>query len=110
MTPRERLSEIKRLINSGWSKGAFARDAGGQEVHPVDKTAQSWCVVGAMHKVSPYSTDKGVVEALKRALERKQGKECDHPELDLERFNDEDDMTKQDIIALIEQAVYECVI
>jgi hypothetical protein len=46
------LQEAKRLIEKGWAKETFARDAQGRPRHFLDKRAVAFCMVGALYRAA----------------------------------------------------------
>lgn len=46
------LLDAQALVESGWLQGRFARNAGGAVVDPRDDCAASFCMIGAVCKVT----------------------------------------------------------
>ena len=45
------LKKAKQLIQKGWIKGAFAKNANGRVCNPHSSEACQWCLVGAIKAV-----------------------------------------------------------
>jgi len=43
---------VERLVLSGWTQEALARDKEGEPIDPCDPEACSWCIIGAVLKVA----------------------------------------------------------
>ena len=54
ITPRQALEEAKALCaqKDGWTQHAAARDKDGNAVQPTDDAASSFCMVGALRRVT----------------------------------------------------------
>jgi hypothetical protein len=58
MTPKELLLNAAQLIeDKDWARGAFARNAAGKECCVDDPAACSFCLEGAIARVSLYGRD-----------------------------------------------------
>ena len=47
MTTLDMLDRVLILLERGWCKGSFARDADGESTDPLDPKAVKWCLWGA---------------------------------------------------------------
>ena len=54
MVTKEILIKARSLIEKGWTKGCFARDAKGDHVDPTESSACKWCTTGAIWRVVGY--------------------------------------------------------
>lgn len=44
------IERAAELLRQGWTQGALARDAGGDECWELSSSAVSWCAMGALHR------------------------------------------------------------
>lgn len=57
MKKSDAIKQIKLLLQSGWTKGAFAKNKVGENVCALDPGAVCYCLLGALKKiVLPVST------------------------------------------------------
>jgi hypothetical protein len=94
----EDLCAVRKLLGrrSRWTKFAMARNTLGVVVSPLDEAAVSWCLLGAMHKVtglaeSRYMDLVGAFDATKPSISY------------YGPFND--DSTHKEILELIDLAI-----
>ncbi len=93
-TVAELLEDPKR-----WTKGAFARDAKGDEVKdPGDPSAVCWCLVGAMSVV--YREGSRFVSAYERLKDIILEQTGQH----MSSFNDAPETTHEDLMRIVRMA------
>lgn len=96
------LNQLRLLLEdpSHWTKGAYARDKEGAPVREGDYDATCLCLIGACHKVTVCIPDYfQLTEALSRAGGIRP--------FDIVDFNDREDTTHSDVLALIDKAIAE---
>lgn len=54
MKPSTVLTKAKKLIEKGWCRETAAKNASGEAVDPLDKSACRWCAMGALERVRGY--------------------------------------------------------
>jgi len=81
------LSIAASLVERGWTRDAFARDAAGAKCSPLDDGAVSWSAWGALERAAWESFgDLGVCLPALRALEELMGEQR---RFDIVRWSDE---------------------
>jgi hypothetical protein len=101
MTVKNVLIEARDLIiNKGWTQKVFARDEFNNRISQYDKSACSYCMIGACrtaamrHNVGPISA----LNALKNAI--------NHPFISV--WNDNPYRTKEEVIEAFNKAIDLC--
>jgi hypothetical protein len=99
------LDYARRLIATGWTQHADARDTNNTAVHPWDKHAVSWSLIGALvAAVEHTATNRGEPAAL-RDLARTCILLAETVDADsLEHWNDNPDRTSHDVLNALDQA------
>lgn len=93
---RDQLLAARNLIDKGWTRGASARNAKGEAVYYGDPTAVTFCLIGSIHAVGALDT---AYYAVWDALIKRGGSKV------MSQFNDEPGRTKDDVLALIDEAI-----
>lgn len=100
------LTRAKGLIETGWCKGAEARDSEGMPVRVSNPRAVSWCLRGAVSKAADELTPfQGDYAGALRAYNRAYGcltKVC-HPSP--VAVNDDPSTTLQGVVARLDSAI-----
>lgn len=86
------LGRAIALIEKGWTKGAYARDAENVNVDENDPSACSWCIQGALYRAGAGTE---MQEAVESAVETLTGAEYIHV------FNDAPERTKEEVLELL---------
>lgn len=103
------LVQVRRLIEQGWTQGAYCRLANGavldttSKMHDQPERRISYCLAGAVERIGRTMTGS---EQLRRALEAEL--DCERGRDDgfrLERWNDGYDRDVRDVLALIDLAI-----
>jgi hypothetical protein len=105
------LQEAKRLIEKGWAKETFARNAHGRPCHVFDRRAVAFCMVGAIERAAAdllgyrgRSIVGFYLSARPLALRARAILEADETiTMKLERFND--CASKQRVLAAFDRAL-----
>ena len=95
------LAQARGLILTGWSKGAFSRDADMDQVELFDEEACCFCMAGAMFKVAkvePLKAPAGFLDELARLL----GFEDQNHMM---VWNDRPERTKNQVLRCFDQAI-----
>lgn len=100
MTIKEGLKKARKLIDKGWTKGAFARTKSGKECFSQSPNAVKFCLLGA---VSSVFLDSSGYDHAKKALART----LPNSELGIAQFND-NCKNKQQVLDLIDRAISRC--
>ncbi len=100
MTIKEILLAARTLILQGWCLGTYARDVNGHPVSPQHVTATSFCMMGAIWRVSPgFDRYKhGAMGQLESVVPRDQGKS-------LGWWQDQPGRTVDDVLAAFDLAI-----
>lgn len=101
MSLKEDLTRVRRLIESGWTRGAWARTESGSPCWEDNTNAVCWCLSGAVQKV--FSGDESTQTRidLTRALVRN----LPAGFWDIPAWNDEPGRTKEEVLALIDKTI-----
>lgn len=92
------LKAARAKLAQGWTQEMLARDWQGAEVPSHSDEALCWCAVGAVYAVTQSEEERDA--ALNQlALSLGHG--------DIENFNDRDDTTQADVLALYDRAIAE---
>ena len=96
------LERAKKLIDSGWTQGAFARDMEGHACPLNTGKAVSYCITGAITTVRNPFTGSAGIRALKYTL-----RELCYLSgwTTLAAFNDATRRTKYEIITLMDRGI-----
>ncbi len=93
------LQRARRIINAGWCQSAYARTADGKPCYSeFDEDAVSCCAVGAMYRAGSQNYSTEIVDEARQALD-------DAANVNVFRFNDNEDTTKQDVLAVFDKAI-----
>lgn len=105
-TTKDHLIAARKLVEANWCKGASAKDKSGRPVIASNPAAASFCLIGAIEKVtSPYEVDGTrdvshvVEEVLRDRLRTEIGTGLIAP------FNDHPKTTKDDVLALLDRTI-----
>lgn len=100
MTIKEILLAARALLLNGWCLGAYALDIRGNQVSPEKDTATSFCMMGAIRRVSPnFDRYKhGALYQLESVVPREQGKS-------LGWWQDQQGRTLDDVLAAFDKAI-----
>lgn len=94
-TKEEQLVTLDRaiaLVERGWTKHAYARDAEGGNVDESAASACSWCIQGALFRAGAGTE---VQEAVEEEVATRTGAEYIH------EFNDAPERTKEEVLELL---------
>lgn len=98
-TNKQILQEAKQLlIDKGWTKGCFARDADGEEVSAYSYNATCFCTFGAIKRVA-FDND-GFAGDCFAIMNESVLSAFDIPE-----FNDAPSTTKEMVLELFDKAI-----
>lgn len=98
MNPAQFLELTKEVVQKGWTKNYFARNADQDPVPITHPYATCFCLVGALRRVSNVRMVEIPIEA-QLALQRVVGRQS------IPDFNDDPETTKEDVINAIEEAI-----
>lgn len=110
-TKLEALLDIRNTLRDpkNWTTGFFARDKEGHGTQPYDPEAVCWCLEGAMKK-AVYETEDGIGEVSKYSLYIKVKytlkNHIPKNNLILASFNDDAVTKHEDVLAIIDQAIF----
>ena len=98
----ELLDHMTILLARGWCQGLLARLADGAACGVLDPDAASWCLLGALNRVTRSDASGMLVYAwLRRALIEEQP-DCGSPtRLELTLWNDAPGRTQAEVLALV---------
>jgi hypothetical protein len=91
MTPQEIREQAARLIERGWTQGAYAREKSGRPVSPFERHATRWCMLGALDRAG--RGQELCSQAISDVTKAVGGAMTD--------FNDAPDRTQADVIAAL---------
>jgi hypothetical protein len=103
-TTKTLIAARKILAENGWAQKAFAKDANGVGVLPEATTAVAFCALGALdracHEESfPYIAPRHVLNRATHAITG------DGHWSNISYYNDEKERTKEDVLALYDNAI-----
>lgn len=106
-TPEMVLKEARKLVNRGWSQGAFARDAAGNNVNRDDPSACHYCTLGAILTATDCLPGGGFVyrETVDRLMRAIEGMKETQIPYGIVVWNDDPDVTKDLVLAAFEKAI-----
>jgi hypothetical protein len=112
LTAAAMMSEARRLVESGWSQGAHARDGAGLEVPSWSEEARSWSLLGALltswHRQDSQD-DADVIAHLADAHALGEATEVLGEVVgtaSLDRWNDAPKRTRADVVDAMDRALY----
>ena len=95
------LKKVRWLIAKGWCQRAPARDHDHRPVAPVDPSAHSWCITGALAHVYLESDDiitySKVINNIYRMLSISRGR--------LVFWNDAPERTQEQVLHMIDETI-----
>ena len=100
MTTKEVLIQARGFIERGWTQRASARAAEGYPVRSKSPSACEWCASGAIRAVLPNS--RNIKEFWEYFFDLVK------PHFSLIEFNDDPKTTKEDVLALYDEAIAKC--
>lgn len=103
MTTKQLLLEATKVLESGWTKGAYARDAEGKGVVSISNSAVSWCALGALEKVASSLPHREQSKAVNNAISRLRGFLGTCGCSSIAKFNDEA-KNKEVVIGVLKKA------
>lgn len=98
---KEQLTQVRDLLQKGWTKGALARNQQGDPVFTTDVTASCYCSVGAIYKIEPDHDNMPILNYVQRKLYRKRDTSC------LTLWNDTGRRKKSDVINFFNELINE---
>jgi hypothetical protein len=99
------LQDIRRRrLLVGWTTNAMARDVNGQSVHPKEAPVTCYCIFGAWHVESRFTT-MSVADVAWSALERATLRICPDAGDSPIKYNDVYAKTKEDVLYLVDTAI-----
>lgn len=107
MQVKQLLEQAKALIDTPekWTKGALARDAGGQPVAYFAPDARCFCTAGALQKAcNNDESNSRLIQAGRRAIYKAMA-ERDKLDVSIERFNDHTFTTHAEVMAVFDLAI-----
>jgi len=97
--PTDALHAIRGRIEKGWSQGAYARDAFGEQVALGNDEAVAWTLCGAFALAGKDGIPMHHLPAALRALAEVTGMES------LNGWNDDAARTKQEVLDALDAAI-----
>jgi hypothetical protein len=99
----ELRAAVAAVLAQGWTQGALARDAVGQEVEPDSPDAVCWCLIGAMQRGAgpTYPNYAALRDTLRQDLGIRREFEALGEEVTLTRWNDTPGRTQAEVVALV---------
>lgn len=94
------LERVRSTIESGWTKGALAKDKLGAEVDCTSARACTWCLEGAIYK---NNTTQDSVSHTRRFLDPFLPKEFQRR--GLFHFNDANGVDKASVLKVLDKAI-----
>lgn len=101
------LIEARRLINNGWTRKTFARDAGGHMCDWGSEAAKSFCSIGAIYKATNWRSTHNtnlcmlVFEAVAENMYPGYGESSGH----IVHYNDARGRTKEEVLASFDKTI-----
>lgn len=113
MTVKDAIDEILLLLDKPekWTKNAFAKNSEGHWCSPLSNKAVCWCLDGAVSKVchpndQSFNLEMAVTAKLTEVFRRNYG-DYANQSLPYMAYNDDEDTTYEDILALLQTAKQE---
>lgn len=91
------MTKPSEYIQKGWCQGVSARNDKGYGCRALDGEAQSWCLVGAVHKTYPEDPTKReeIYQRIQKAVK------LDYT-FQVVNWNDNYDRTQAEVVALLQ--------
>lgn len=109
MSTKKFLQDAKALLEQGWTQKTYARDADGISCDLEAPYAACWCILGAMRKLQysgAYTTD--TIYHARQLVANAVPALPTHPtRCAIAEFNDTPGRTKEEILAIFNQAIKE---
>ena len=111
MTTKEILVKVRGLIERGWTQNASARNANGDRVAPTSRHACKWCATGALYAIYetiPNWRDDPKTDETSDLVRAALPKRSNDFHKTIIGFNDADNTTQADILAVFDEAIARC--
>ena len=105
-TPHQLLVDARRVIaEKGWCQGTIARDSKGECVYEDSAKAVSFCMVGAIQVAGGKGFDTFSRPGIRARGRLTQAITARYGAMRIERFNDTEGRTKEEVLAVFDAAI-----
>lgn len=99
------LTEAKKLVETGWAKEVYARDAAGEEVSHFSEEACSFCSFGAIYRAAGRDVELAdLCEETANNIWFDAFESCSSA-ISLSEWNDLKSTTKEDVLKFFDYAI-----
>ena len=102
LTISEILKKARKLVEKGWTQGAYAKDGNGRILFFDDKKAVKFCPLGAIGRVTGSLYNAEAVGARYAVIDSIEGGMLG---FDIASWNDDKKRTKRQVLAAFDRAI-----